>query len=657
MDKQTLRRIGWIGASLGLTSALIGCTSLSADAAADVATTTKSSDFDGQNGLMTLNGLGGVNGLQGQNGLQGHNGLNGLNGLRTDNGLQSTNGLQGSNGLGSVNGLFGVNGFQGQNGFGSVNGFQANNGLGSVNGLNLASGLNGDGLGSNAGLMTSSSGRQVVQYLAKCALAPGDSLTKTDQNGASYTFQGSIGLAPQWKDQYCNQACAEMMSACMMAHINSSGVHIPLWMDSPDSTVGWGRSPWFPTREGTFFGQLMLLNQYSNLDAYFCNGPGSDQNVVPGRLGANQGQVPYADAYPTSAGMDGRCGNSLTAHSTGGCVDNGAGDGATACKLNGYTWNYPITVWRGQTFQAEDAQGGAWVNANGGCTPGSSGCSWTPGGLGFNASQCNTPGANGCAIIVDSNNGMGKRVGYFNGASKGLKFSNVNVACAGSATLTVYTTNGDNGGTARHLSFIVNGGSAQDVAFVGANDWSHPVGAAVTLSGFNQGTNNTIYVTASASAGAPDLDWIEITNTGGACNNTSVSGTCDESKWIESASVNSSTAPAGNDGNLGTRFTTNRAMAVGDSYTVDMTGTVYLSGIVLNNQNVGQNDYAAKFDVYSSNDGSNWSKIVSAAPGATTTTITFTKTLMRYVRVQINTANTNNNWWSIGELQSTCATQ
>jgi hypothetical protein len=428
-------------------------------------------------------------------------------------------------------------------------------------------------------------------------------------------------------------------------------------MDSPDSSVGWGQSPWFPTREGTFFGQIMVVNPGYNLDAYYCNGPGTDQNVVPGRLGFNQGSVPYSDAWPTSAGFDGKCDNSLTAHSTGGCVDNSAGDGSSQCKLNGTTWNYPITVWRGQTFQAEDAQGGAWqVNGNGvGCIPPASGCLWNPGGMGFNASQCTTPGANGCSIIVDSNNGMGKRVGYLNGPSKGLKFTGVNVACAGTANLTIYTTNGDAvGTTARHLSFIVNGGAPQDVAFQGANDWSHPVGQAVTLSGFNAGTNNTIYVTATGTTGAPDVDWIEVTNVGGTCG-TSVTGTCDESKWVESSTASSGSENSGNDGNLGTRFTTGYAQKVGDYYQVDMTGTVYLAGIVLNNSQTSSADFAPKVDVSYSNDGSSWTKLVSGFAGATTTTIPFTKTLMRYIRVQINSANTSN-WWSIGELQSTCST-
>ena len=53
------------------------------------------------------------------------------------------------------------------------------------------------------------------------------------------------------------KGCPEALSSCIMAHINTTGVHIPLWMTSPMTPIGWGRSPCYPTQEGTFFGQLM----------------------------------------------------------------------------------------------------------------------------------------------------------------------------------------------------------------------------------------------------------------------------------------------------------------------------------------------------------------------------------------------------------------
>ena len=85
----------------------------------------------------------------------------------------------------------------------------------------------------------------------------------------------------------------------MMAHISSSGTRIPLWMDNPDS-VGWRhRRPPSP-REGTFFGQIMVTDAANNLDGFYCDGPGADQNTVPDRLGANQSSVPTPTPGPSA---------------------------------------------------------------------------------------------------------------------------------------------------------------------------------------------------------------------------------------------------------------------------------------------------------------------------------------------------------------------
>ena len=307
----------------------------------------------------------------------------------------------------------------------------------------------------------------------------------------------------------CDTDCSQAISACMMAHINTSGTHIPLWMDSPDSALGWGISPSFPTREGTFFGQIMVTNPQNNLDAYFCDGPSTDQNIVPGRLGANQGYVPYANAYPKTAGMDGLCD---TSHSTGRLHERTRRTAwlmrTRLARSMASRTSTPSRCGAAPPTRPSPPEGGAWVNNGNSCLAGQSGCTWTPGALGFNASNCNTPGTNGCAIIVDANNGMGQRVGYI-GPSKGVKFSNV-AAASSSANVIVYYTNGDMYFQNRNLSFSVNGGAGQVRSFGGLEDWSHPRGAAITLSGFTVGGNNTVTVTGDAVINAPDLDWIEV---------------------------------------------------------------------------------------------------------------------------------------------------
>jgi hypothetical protein len=235
---------------------------------------------------------------------------------------QSENGLS-LNGL-SLNGLS-LNGL-------SLNGLSLN-GL-SLNGLSLNGLATVDGLKSTSGMMTTPGGRDVVKYMVKCALSNGDSLTKQDQNGVSYTYQGALGVAPELKNGPCDGACQERVSACMLAHVNNSGMNIDIWLDSEGAT-GWGQSPSFPYQEGSFFGNL-FPNPWQG---YYCNGKGYDAGSVPGRLGAPIASNVYVNPY----GGNVECGNS------GQCSAHGA-DGYNSCNtsINGVykSWSKVVTVWR-----------------------------------------------------------------------------------------------------------------------------------------------------------------------------------------------------------------------------------------------------------------------------------------------------------------------
>ncbi|MBU8897921.1 hypothetical protein DRW03_15445 [Corallococcus sp. H22C18031201] len=124
------------------------------------------------------------------------------NGLST-NGL-STNGLS-TNGL-STNGL-------------STNGLSTN-GL-STNGFNTW-------FSSNPVLSD-----MVMQYVAKCAMAEGQTLTYTSPTtGQTYTWPGLLGLAPSWSSATSpmppTEAEQHVVSACLAAHANKYGVHVSI---------------------------------------------------------------------------------------------------------------------------------------------------------------------------------------------------------------------------------------------------------------------------------------------------------------------------------------------------------------------------------------------------------------------------------------------
>ena len=236
----------------------------------------------------------------------------------TEDALQGTNGLTMLNGLSMVNGLSG-------------------NGL-SGNGLS-GNGLSGNGLLMNplktgilptGTMMNSTDGRATLTYAVRCALALGKTITAKDSTGASYSFAGGIGVAPEWETGTCGTVCQERMTGCLLAHVNTSGVHIPIWLDS-EGGIGWGQNTSFPYQEGSFFGNVFV----NPPKGYFCGGKDFGAGTVPGRLYGNQSNPPYMDPF----GTPGPCAPSCTPSSA---KTNNVADGFSSC----YGYTHVVTVWR-----------------------------------------------------------------------------------------------------------------------------------------------------------------------------------------------------------------------------------------------------------------------------------------------------------------------
>jgi hypothetical protein len=257
-------------------------------------------------------------------------GLIGCAGQSSEDFQTATGDLESENGL-SLNGLS-LNGL-------SLNGLSLNglalNGL-SLNGLSLNGLTSVGGLSSTTGLMTTAGGREVVKYMAKCALPAGHTLTKQDQNGVSYSFPGAIGVAPEWETGLCTLDCQERVSACMLAHVNNSGQHIGIWLDGPDNGIGWGSSTSYPYQEGAFFGNLFS----QPWQGYYCSGKDMSSGEVPGRLGTpiatNVYVNPYGNAVP--------CKNACTITNEGytNCQDYSP----ISPNTSGHKWTHVVTVWR-----------------------------------------------------------------------------------------------------------------------------------------------------------------------------------------------------------------------------------------------------------------------------------------------------------------------
>jgi hypothetical protein len=136
----------------------------------------------------------------------------------------------------------------------------------------------------------------------------------------------------------------------VLAHVNTSGAHIALWLDGDSPAIAWNQNSAYPDQEGSFFGNIFV----SPPVAYYCNGKDFDVGVVPGRIGAGQSNAPYKNPFPSPGYCRDHCTPADNPH---------AGDGYKACA--GY--NHIVTVWRNPsgTSGSSSGQGGATGSSSG----------------------------------------------------------------------------------------------------------------------------------------------------------------------------------------------------------------------------------------------------------------------------------------------------
>jgi len=176
---------------------------------------------------------------------------------------------------------------------------------------------------------------------------------------------------------HLNARCMEAVSACLMAHVNTAGVHVPLWLDSATQLsngtlpIGWGVDRTnYPMQEGTFFGDIIDTGTLTGISkpsvtapvGFYCDGagyPAGASGVVAGRLGAKQANAPYKNPYGDgalcqNAGAVGQFSNGTTGSCPSGSNSNpqaGCPDGYKALNAAGSVWQNGITVWRNNNYR------------------------------------------------------------------------------------------------------------------------------------------------------------------------------------------------------------------------------------------------------------------------------------------------------------------
>ena len=114
----------------------------------------------------------------------------------------------------------------------------------------------------------------------ECALPEGESVEVT-VNGTAYELPGAYGMAPEWAEAPCDEACQEWVSACILPRLNNWNIRARIYLRTSDHDE---RDPGrdgdsdtsdragFDVEEGAFFGNL--FSDPPRL--YTCRGRGRD---------------------------------------------------------------------------------------------------------------------------------------------------------------------------------------------------------------------------------------------------------------------------------------------------------------------------------------------------------------------------------------------
>ncbi|WP_233261405.1 hypothetical protein [Vitiosangium sp. GDMCC 1.1324] len=112
----------------------------------------------------------------------------------------------------------------------------------------------------------------VMSYVVACAYPAGRSLTYTSSTGTTYTWNGGLGLTPDWASgKRISSLEQQLLSACLAAHVNKFGLHVMI------SVRGWNargtalpvdatETTTFTEPEAAFFGNL-----FTGDGAFACN--------------------------------------------------------------------------------------------------------------------------------------------------------------------------------------------------------------------------------------------------------------------------------------------------------------------------------------------------------------------------------------------------
>ncbi|MBJ6764603.1 hypothetical protein JGU66_27865 [Myxococcaceae bacterium JPH2] len=85
--------------------------------------------------------------------------------------------------------------------------------------------------------------REVMKYLASCALPPGQEVKWVDHAGTSYSFPGEANLCPEWVKDKPSSTCLGLVTSCLLARNNAYDLVVSLSLRGEDPRDIWRFNP------------------------------------------------------------------------------------------------------------------------------------------------------------------------------------------------------------------------------------------------------------------------------------------------------------------------------------------------------------------------------------------------------------------------------
>jgi hypothetical protein len=120
--------------------------------------------------------------------------------------------------------------------------------------------------------------REVLSFIVSCAL-PADETVEVTVDGVDYSYQGQLGLAPEWgePDGSCDELCQQWVSACLFARVDFLGEErvISVRGENQGLQTCPAERAAYTEREATYYGNVFATSQRF----YACLPPG--QTEIP----------------------------------------------------------------------------------------------------------------------------------------------------------------------------------------------------------------------------------------------------------------------------------------------------------------------------------------------------------------------------------------